>query len=304
MILLMLFITMYAANYFVVRTHAAETQMAADSLSDGTAVQASKKTQDYDAITDTADDLKELISAETGVNIMEVTIDEDQYKDNIVDTTIKTGKYYTLTNNEYTLSSESATKFTKKKSTSTGTSGSVYIPSDGLPIPVMGQGWAPWASVTYWSGTISDSGCGLTACAMIVQYFTEETTTPEDILNTTGVTYTSSALAEIVSAKYGIKSMYYGSSNYDTLKDALENDHPVIVSVYGRSYDGGFLHATTKHWIVLRGLNDDGTVLINDPACGSDHGDCSNGVTLSDLCNRMGTYCFIFETKEEYDERH
>lgn len=126
MLLLMLSITMYAANYFIVKTHAAETQMAADSLSDGVAVQASKKTQDYDVITDTADDLKNLISAETGVNITEVTIDEDQYKDNVIDTTIKTGVYYTLgkndNSNSYTLSSESATKFIKKKvSTGGGT---------------------------------------------------------------------------------------------------------------------------------------------------------------------------------------
>lgn len=303
MILLMLFITMYAANYFVVRTHAAETQMAADSLSDGTAVQASKKTQDYDAITDTADDLKELISAETGVNIMEVTIDEDQYKDNIVDATIKTGKYYTLTNNEYTLSSESATKFTKKKSTSTGTSGSVYIPSDGLPIPVMGQGWAPWASVPYWSGTISDSGCGLTAYAMIVQYLTEETTTPEDIKNNLGLNMTYQGVGNMVASKYNIK-ISSETTNYSTLKELIEDEHPVVMSVKGREVDdNGFLHSSRSHLIVIRGLNDDGTVLVNDPACGSDHGECSQGLTLSRLCS-IANYCFAFETKKEYDESH
>ena len=318
MMLLMLTVAGYISNYYVIEQKAADTLIAADSLSDGVAVQLSKKTNpDLKDAENAAEDLVEIINDNTGVNITEYTIDKDSMDKNIVDVDITTENYYTAygsyfvagddSSASYLLSNNSATKFQARRQTQA--INNVYYPSDGLEIPVMGQSWTPWGSMSFWSGCYADSGCGPTSYAMLVSYYLGEVITPDMLVAKGYGNSTGPESAYKVSNLYDIKKVTSSTvwdaknNNKQRLKNYIETGHPVVVSVYGRN-SGNFAHSSVSHIMIIRGLTEDNKVLFNDPSCGSDH--CTaypDGVSFDQFCSWI-KYWNAFETLEDYEERH
>ena len=89
-------------------------------------------------------------------------------------------------------------------------------------------------------GTIATSGCGPTAMAMVLTYLTGDEITP------------------VETAEYDVECTQTGVSE-ENIISALEDDKPVIMSMGPGTFTRG------GHFIVLTGLNDDGTISVADP---------------------------------------
>jgi len=148
---------------------------------------------------------------------------------------------------------------TTKKPSYTPDAGTVI---GGLPIPVYYQ-WN-YRDYKYGPGTISSMGCGPTSFAMIAQYLTGKTVTPPMAISWCGSTYVGSGGTDYgyfaaAANHFGCGPVTQTSSN-SACYDALKANRPVI-----SNQGAGSLFCSQGHYIVLRGLDKDGKVLVNDP---------------------------------------
>ncbi|WP_315069235.1 3D domain-containing protein [uncultured Clostridium sp.] len=156
-----------------------------------------------------------------------------------------------------------------------GAGGSVSIGGGGL-IPLFHQWDERWGSIPYGDhGTIATSACGPTSAAMVLTGLQGNLTGLDT--NGDGILDPAEAAAYAVSNGYrvedgtgwgyfadiggkaGLNVREYNTSDYQQVYEELKEGHPVIASM-------GPGHFTSAgHFIVLAGLNADGTIKVNDP---------------------------------------
>lgn len=109
--------------------------------------------------------------------------------------------------------------------------------------------------IKYGSGTIASSGCGITCMAMVASYFTGEEWLPDECaaLGNKIEGHQVDNVGRMLTAADKIGLTYEQKTTND-LMPALQNGDIVIALVN----DSG-------HFVVLKGLTEDGKVLVNDP---------------------------------------
>lgn len=138
------------------------------------------------------------------------------------------------------------------------------VPAVGMKIPLYYQYQEPWRGIKFGGGTISTSGCSITSMAMVFSYLHEETITPDQLAAWAGNRYyvapsgQSWSIFPAASSKWGIHCSGLGT-NINSVIGALSEGRPVIASMR----PGTFTKA--GHFIVLRGITEDGKILVNDP---------------------------------------
>jgi len=148
--------------------------------------------------------------------------------------------------------------------------GSVYItggdtptpsPPGGLPIPLYYQ----WEyDYPYGDGTIANCGCGPTAYAMVASYVLGTTISPIDAVAWCGDEYYCYGQGTYWSY-FQAASDHFGTGDLDQTGSGSEaysglGNGKAVISVQG---PGIFTHG--GHFIVLRGLDENGLVYVNDP---------------------------------------
>lgn len=137
----------------------------------------------------------------------------------------------------------------------------------GQPVPIYYQG--DYSDVVLGgSATVSNAGCGFTSVAMVISYLTDRNIDPRTMINEWPEArdyYTSEGMSwglpSAAAQHYGVGSV--SQTNSGTLAyRALQNGQVVISS----QRNGIFNSTADGHIIVLRGLNQDGQVLVNDPS--------------------------------------
>lgn len=141
------------------------------------------------------------------------------------------------------------------------TANGVVFPEQGMKIPVYYQN--DYRSVSLGSSTIAKSGCGFTSCAMVASYISGKNITPEDIAAWGQKYYISGSgmswsLPAATAAYYQIGSVTQ-TRDFQQVLMALRQGKPVICSQSPGLFTKG------GHIIVLRGVNRDGKVYVNDP---------------------------------------
>lgn len=131
----------------------------------------------------------------------------------------------------------------------------------GLSIPLYLQ----WQYDTpYGSGTIQTSGCGPTSFAMVCSYLLDKQITPDVVVNWAQNKYyqpgvgTYWSFFAAAAQHFGVKKPIQTPSQLSAYT-ALKNNQAVICSQSKGLFTRG------GHFIVLRGLDNDGKVLVNDP---------------------------------------
>ena len=169
---------------------------------------------------------------------------------------------------------------------------SISYPSGGLQIPSYYQN--DYDDV-YLSNdgvkTVSSSGCGFTSCAMIVSYLTGETITPREFVDDWSLPYyvygvgMDFRLPAAAAQHYGLGEVVQTTDSTEMLK-ALKDGHPVMSS------QGPGLFTNSAHLIVLRGVTDDGKILVNDPYKSNaiDKGYNDRKFTLEEIDNTSSMY--------------
>lgn len=113
--------------------------------------------------------------------------------------------------------------------------------------------------------TVKKTGCGPTSVSMIVTYFTGNVTqNPQNIFewlvsfgNYGGHGFGRPALVK-AAAKYGV-TCEWKNLNIDSMKATLLSGKPII------AYMGKGTFTSGGHYIVLKGVTEDGKIAINDP---------------------------------------
>jgi Peptidase_C39 like family len=125
-----------------------------------------------------------------------------------------------------------------------------------------------WKNEKYGTSTIELSGCGPTSLAMIVATLVDKNVTPKQVADfgtangsfIPGTGTSHYKLLEPASKKWGFKYEDISSSSIDLAIDVVKNG--------GLVYMGGAGPAPFTaggHIIVLRGITDDGKLIIGDP---------------------------------------
>lgn len=147
-----------------------------------------------------------------------------------------------------------------------------YWPTKGINMPRMYQSDSEWGQRTYGHNTIAGGGCGPSSMAMAVSALTGDIYTPPDIVDIieqakpgSGIWYyvkgegSTYGIFPCVAEKVGLEIDDAIYTSEESLKSYLEDGKIVIISIgAGRIYKG------SGHFIVLRGLDENGDFLIND----------------------------------------
>lgn len=147
-----------------------------------------------------------------------------------------------------------------------GYDGELVYGANGMNIPLYKQGGGQsWSSMAYGNGTIASSGCAPTSLAMVISYLTGNWVTPADVVSWTGNRYYVSGqgsswnIFPACASHWGINCQNLGKSTA-SMTAALSSGKPVIASVGPGTFTKG------GHLIVLRGITEDGKILVNDPS--------------------------------------
>lgn len=188
---------------------------------------------------------------------------------------INTYKYFAaLANGKISIEQQQTSGITKATGTYAALKDvvpSINIPENagGMSVPLYLQGDNRWGSIRFGGGNITTSGCSVTSIAMVASYLNNKAIYPSDVVSWSGPT---KYYVEGQGASWSIFSdaaNHFGlhctmqTVNADAIRKALKQGKIVIASATGY----GTTQEFTKHghFIVLRGLDEKGNVLVNDP---------------------------------------
>lgn len=146
------------------------------------------------------------------------------------------------------------------------TEGGEILTGGAIEIVYFNQGEEPWASQPYGSDQIAGYGCGPTAMAMAVSSMTDQQITPKDMAQWAAEhgywakgsgSYLS--IVEGTASAYGLTAASFEGRRPKDLLEALASGG-ILVALMGRG------HFTQHgHFILLRGVTLDGSLLVADP---------------------------------------
>lgn len=144
----------------------------------------------------------------------------------------------------------------------------IEYPPGGAKIPLFMQSDSRWGNESYGSSTIRSGGCGPTALAMVIVGLTERNDiNPKVVANWSFANgYRAEGQGSYWSlmpdgGKYfGLNVQPISRKNPKKIVEELSKGNPIIVSMdKGHFTSGG-------HFIVLRGVTENGKILVNDSA--------------------------------------
>ncbi len=109
------------------------------------------------------------------------------------------------------------------------------------------------------NGTISTSGCSVTCLAMVATYLTDRVYMPDEL----AYAFKNYGKNNIERLEYGNTQMKLPNVRTDNARDvfrALKEGKVAIAMM-----DGESVFTSTQHFIVLAGMTEDGTIMVNDP---------------------------------------
>lgn len=142
--------------------------------------------------------------------------------------------------------------------------GDLVYPETGMEIPLYYQYQQPWGTMAFGGNTVKTSGCSVTSLAMVFSHLKGETILPPDIVAWTGNRYyvgnagQSWDIFPATANHWGVRCSNLGTS-LQAVMGELEAGHPVIASMRPGTF------TRSGHFIVLRGITEDGKILVNDP---------------------------------------
>ncbi|MEG1292260.1 MAG: C39 family peptidase [Lachnospiraceae bacterium] len=133
-----------------------------------------------------------------------------------------------------------------------------------MEIPLYYQWADPWRNYKFGGKNIATSGCSVTCLAMVFSYLKEEEIYPDQIAAyAKNKWYVPPAgqgwgIFPGCSKQWNVECSNIGKS-VDQVVQALEKGEPVIASMRPGTFTKG------GHFIVLRGITENGMILVNDP---------------------------------------
>lgn len=128
------------------------------------------------------------------------------------------------------------------------------------------NGQASWAELPYWSGTMSDNGCGITCLSILLSGYGKDYT-PEDLRQKYSPRLDGKKIPEELRNTFGIDcSDFYFATPYFSksyLIEHLQKNLPVLICVW--TENGANRWTTTSHYLVLLATDGIDQVYISNP---------------------------------------
>lgn len=127
------------------------------------------------------------------------------------------------------------------------------------------QNMGSWEKHDYWDSTMAESGCGITALAILLSgYGMDET--PEDLRNKYYPSLDTESIADEL-LSYGIDNSGFYFDDYhlskESLEGHLETERSVLICVWNEYYENRW--TTSSHYMVLLASDGDNMVYVSNP---------------------------------------
>lgn len=123
-----------------------------------------------------------------------------------------------------------------------------------------------WSNNEYWSGTMSDNGCGITALSIILSGYNKDYT-PENLRERYYPFLSSEKISKELYNTFGIKNsdFYYDSVHLsnESIKKHLKTNRPILICVWNKPTENRF--TTTSHYMVLLATDSNDMVYLSNP---------------------------------------
>ena len=128
------------------------------------------------------------------------------------------------------------------------------------------NGLSSWSNNHYWSGTMAENGCGITALATILSGY-NQSYSPEDLRQKYYPVLDYDKLSKELSNTYHIKNtdFYYDSNHLlkEKLQEHLKTNRPILICVWNKPHNNRW--TTASHFMVLLATDDKDMVYISNP---------------------------------------
>lgn len=154
--------------------------------------------------------------------------------------------------------------------------------ADGKTYKEYKQNRGIWKNNLYWQDTMSESGCGITAMAIILSGYGIDKT-PEQLREKYYPHLNGADMANELNV-YGIKNsdFYYDQRHLskDNLKKHLLSQRPILICVWNRPHENRW--TTTSHYMVLLAVTDD-RIYVSNPNGGKNDEKSSGWYHFADI---------------------
>lgn len=156
------------------------------------------------------------------------------------------------------------------------------------------NGDASWSNHQYWSGTMAENGCGITALSIILSGY-NQTYTPEDLREKYYPVLDYDSLSQELSNTYNIKnSGFYYDSVYlskDNLQEHLETNRPILICVWNQPHDNRWTSAS--HYMVLLATDGNNMVYVSNPNGGENDSKSSGWYNFKEITPYIAKALYI-----------
>lgn len=127
------------------------------------------------------------------------------------------------------------------------------------------NGDSSWSDNSYWGGTMSENGCGITSLSIILSGYGKDYT-PEDLRQKYYPVLDSANMSRELSS-YGISNsdFYYDSSHMSgsSIENHLLTNRPVLICIWDKHGDNRWTNAS--HYMVLLAADGNGMIYVSNP---------------------------------------
>ncbi len=155
------------------------------------------------------------------------------------------------------------------------------------------NGNSSWAEHEYWNGPMKETGCGITALAIVLSGYNEDYT-PESlrlkyypVLNYENLSKELSDTFKIVNSGFYYDSVHLSNAN---IIAHLKTNRPIIICVWNSPSENRF--TTTSHYMVLL-ATDGNMVYISNPNGGENDSKSSGWYELDEIIPYIAKALFI-----------
>ncbi len=129
------------------------------------------------------------------------------------------------------------------------------------------NGSSSWANNSYWGGTMTENGCGITAIATILSGYNKNYT-PESLRKKYYPVLDNNTISEELSSTFGIKNsnFFYDTTHLSSsyITEHLATNRPILICVWTKPCKNRW--TTTSHYMVLLATdNNNGMVYVSNP---------------------------------------
>lgn len=128
------------------------------------------------------------------------------------------------------------------------------------------NGNSSWSSHTYWGGTMSENGCGITSISILLSGYGKNYT-PEFLRKKYYPVLDGDQIAKELSKTFGLKNSDFFYDDVHLSKNSilnhLESNKPILVCVWNKPSNNRW--TTASHYMVLLACDDKEKVYVSNP---------------------------------------